>query len=193
MHGIRKVSVLFGLIILFSSLELQSFAQADEKSPRKGTEATFGHRCGRACSRRRFARCSRNTAQIAMAPTKPKAGLNLAALQDEAEWAGKPQDLDEGAGECRGGADAARRPAPTGTGASGQPGEMDREPGRHGRLSERGRSRARRHPAVESGRVQQHDPRPGRRRLPPGRRLPLRRRRLRLRQHRRRADPARRS
>ena len=40
MHGIRTVSMLFGLIILFSPLEPQSFAQADEKPPRKGTNAT---------------------------------------------------------------------------------------------------------------------------------------------------------
>ena len=45
-------------------------------------------------------------------------------------------------------------------------------------------------PPAQPGRVQQHDPRPGRRRLPAGRRLPLRRRRLRLRQHRRRAVAA---
>ena len=55
-------------------------------------------------------------------------------------------------------------------------------------------TRARDDPPAQPGRVQQHDSRPGRHRLPSGRRLPVRRRRLRLRQHRRRAvhaaDPA---
>ena len=49
------------------------------------------------------------------------------------------------------------------------------------------RSRPRHHPPAQPRRVQQHHPRPGRRRLPAGRRFPRRRRRLRLRQHRRRA------
>jgi hypothetical protein len=83
MHQIRKVSALFGLIILFSSLELQSFAQADEKSPRKGTEAISGtERASLFASSVRPLLAKYCT--DCHGATKPKAGLNLAVLQDEA-------------------------------------------------------------------------------------------------------------
>ena len=80
------------------------------------------------------------------------------------------------------------RPQP----APGRGGSADR--GDQGELDQTiARSAGRRagdDPPAQPRRVQQHDPRPGRRRLPAGRRFPLRRRRLRLRQHRRRADAA---
>ena len=52
--------------------------------------------------------------------------------------------------------------------------------------TEAARPRPRHAPPAQPDRVQQHHPRPGRRRFPTRRRLPQRRRRLRLRQHRRR-------
>ena len=83
MHGIRKVSVLFGLIILFSLLESPSLAQADGKSPRKGTDATSS-----ADGTSLFASLVRpllaKYCTDCHGATKPKAGLNLAALQQEA-------------------------------------------------------------------------------------------------------------
>ena len=83
MHVIRKVSVLFGLIILFSLLDLPSFAQADEKSPRKGTEATSdADRASLFASSVRPLLAKYCT--DCHGATKPKAGLNLAAFQDEA-------------------------------------------------------------------------------------------------------------
>src|SRR5258708_6883873 len=83
MHGIRKVSVLFGLIILISPLELRSFARADDKLKSKDKE-------GAARSERASVIASSVRPLLAKyctnchAGAKPKAGLNLAALQDEA-------------------------------------------------------------------------------------------------------------
>ena len=105
--------------------------------------------------------------------SKPKAGLNLAAFQDESSARSKRKTWErvreyvEGSGHAAGGP-----PQPT----RDEVGGLTRwiksalKPDDCGRTFDPGRVTIRR---LEPRRVQQHDPRPDRHRLSPGRRLPV--------------------
>ena len=117
---------------------------------------------------------------------KPKAGLDLIGIHRREFGRAEPEDLGSDPGSCRGADHAAGGSPATERGRIRCADGMDPGGAPEGPVRRTRRPGPGHHPPAQPRRVQQHDPRPGRRRLPPGRRLPLRRRRLRVRQHRRR-------
>ena len=123
-------------------------------------------------------------------PEKPKAGLNLEVLRDEATlrtrrraWQRVREYVE---GEIMPPEDSPQ-PSRAEVGAARR---RDQGGARPRRLRQAGQSRPRDDPPAQPCRVQQHDPGPAGDRGPARRRVPVRRRRLWLRQRGRRAGPA---
>ena len=143
---------------------------------------------------RRSSRSSRSTASSATTATSPRAGSASTATRARRTPArtartGARSSTSSRPARCR----PRSKPQPTKDEKRVRH-QLDREHAHEGRLHRPEGPRPRHDPAAQPRRVQQHHPRPVRRRLQAGRGLPGRRRRLRLRQHRRRAlvpaDPA---